>query len=150
MFSDHTDIVGCPEFYAFSLCLDEFNPRKLETMASEKGALSRFGLPPTSLDRSQFLSEESRLTQSPVQFRGTPSSGAELPNMQRLVPPGAAYLNNNVDMNNLDRSIDVKPTLQHINAYDAQLGSPNQMAINPSLMTSAAGNRGYPYSNCHI
>ena len=90
------------------------------------------------------------MTQSPVQFRGAPASSAELPNMQRLVPPGAAYLNNNVDMNNLDRSIDVKPTLQHINAYEAQLGSPNQMAINPSLMTSAAGNRGYTYSNCHI
>ena len=131
---------------AFPLFLDEFNPRKLDTMGSEKGALNRFGLPPTSLDRPQFLPEESRLTQSPIQFRSTPVSTAELSSMQRLVAPGQ-YLNNNVDMNN---QIDVKPTLQHMNAYEAQMGSPNQMGINPSLMTSAAGNRGYPYSNCHI
>ncbi|XP_028399044.1 aryl hydrocarbon receptor nuclear translocator-like isoform X2 [Dendronephthya gigantea] len=128
----------------------EFNPRKIDAMPSEKGGLSRFGLTSSSLDRPQYLPDESRLSQNPLQFRPSPSSTGELSEMQRLVPQ-ASYLNNNVELNSLDRSIDVKPSLQHISAYEAQISSPNQMGINPAMMTSsAAGNRGYQYSNCNI
>ena len=119
-------------------------------MGAEKGAVNRFALSPAQLDRSQFTADESRLPPNSVQFRPTPSTTGDLSDMERLVQQGS-YLNNNVDINSLERSLDVKPTLQHINAYEGQLSSANPMGINPALMTSSAsGNRGYPYSNCHI
>ncbi|CAB4039198.1 aryl hydrocarbon receptor nuclear translocator homolog [Paramuricea clavata] len=144
---DRTGQVRIPSMEANNY---EFNPRKLDAMGTDKGSLVRFGLSPSALERSQFMTDESRFRQTPIQYRQVPSTTAELSEMQRLVSQGS-YLNNNVDINNLERSLDVKPALQHMSAYDAQISSANPLAINPSLMTSsAAGNRGYPYSNCHI
>ena len=112
--------------------------------------MSRFGLSSSALERSQFMTDEGGLLQNPIQFRSTPSTTADLSEMQRLVQQGS-YLNNNVDINNLERPLDIKPALQHMNAYDGQISSASQMAINPALMTSSAtANRGYQYSNCHI
>lgn len=115
-------------------------------MGNDKAGLGRFGLS----SNSQFMPDDSRLLQNPLQFRPTSSTTGDLSEMQRLVQQQGSYLNNNVELSSLERSMDIKPTLQHMSAYDNQISSANPMGMNPALMTSGAGKRAFPFTNCHI